>query len=103
MKRIFILAVMGVLIPSPILAVSAEEIVERLEENTVFKTSRVEGSMVINDRIGRKESTFISYGRGVDDMLVEFREDSTHVLNAVSPGMTAALAFAEYIVDNMKK
>ena len=28
--------------------------------------------MVINDRIGRKESTFISYGRGVDDMLVEF-------------------------------
>ena len=42
-------------------------------------------------------------GRMVDDMLVEFREDSTHVLNAVSPGMTAALAFAEYIVDNMKR
>jgi len=42
-------------------------------------------------------------GRMVDDMLVEFRQDSTHVLNAVSPGMTAALAFAEYIVDNMKR
>ena len=42
-------------------------------------------------------------GRMVDDMLVEFRGDSTHILNAVSPGMTAALAFAEYVVDNMKR
>ena len=42
-------------------------------------------------------------GRMVDDMLVEFRGDSTHILNAVSPGMTAALAFAEYVVDNMNR
>lgn len=39
----------------------------------------------------------------VDDMLVEFRENSTHVLNAVSPGMTCSLAFAKYVVDNMDK
>ena len=40
-------------------------------------------------------------GRMVDDMLVEFRENSTHVLNAVSPGMTSSLAFAEYVVDRI--
>jgi len=40
-------------------------------------------------------------GRMVDDMLVEFREGSTHILNAVSPGQTAALAFAEYVVDRI--
>jgi (S)-2-hydroxyglutarate dehydrogenase len=40
-------------------------------------------------------------GKMVDDMLVEFREDSTHVLNAVSPGMTSSLAFAEYVVERI--
>ena len=40
-------------------------------------------------------------GKMVDDMLVEFRPGSTHILNAVSPGMTAALAFAEYVVDRI--
>jgi hypothetical protein len=34
-------------------------------------------------------------------MVVEFRPGSTHILNAVSPGMTAALAFAGYVVDNL--
>lgn len=40
-------------------------------------------------------------GRMVDDMRVEFLDRSTHVLNAVSPGMTSALAFAGHVVDNM--
>lgn len=40
-------------------------------------------------------------GRLLDDLLVEFRPESTHVLNAVSPGLTAALAFAEYVVDRL--
>ena len=39
----------------------------------------------------------------IDDMVVEFKKDSTHVLNAVSPGMTCSLAFAKYVVDNMNK
>jgi len=72
MKRILIRVVIAFIVPSSVFAVSAEDVVRRLEKNTVFETSRVEGSMVINDRFGRKESTFISYGRGTDDMLVEF-------------------------------
>jgi L-2-hydroxyglutarate oxidase len=35
----------------------------------------------------------------VMDFLVEQAENSTHVLNAVSPAFTSALSFAEYIVD----
>ena len=41
-------------------------------------------------------------GRMVKDMLVVFRKDSTHILNAVSPGLTSCLAFAEYVVDNIE-
>ncbi|MBI2167814.1 MAG: L-2-hydroxyglutarate oxidase [Candidatus Omnitrophica bacterium] len=40
-------------------------------------------------------------GRLVDDLLVEFQEGSTHILNAVSPGMTSSLAFAEWVADRL--
>lgn len=40
-------------------------------------------------------------GRLVDDLLVEFHEGSTHILNAVSPGMTCSLAFAEWVADRL--
>ncbi len=39
----------------------------------------------------------------VMDFVVESGRDSTHVLNAVSPGFTASFAFAEYIADQMMK
>ena len=59
-------------LPSLLLAISAEEIIEKLEENMVTETSRVDGAMIIRDRFGTKESTFISHARGTDDMLIEF-------------------------------
>lgn len=40
-------------------------------------------------------------GRMVGDMVVEYRDGSTQILNAVSPGMTAALAFAVHVVDRI--
>jgi outer membrane lipoprotein-sorting protein len=72
MKRWVIAALMLTVIPSSLFAVSAEEIIRKLEENTVFKTSRVDGDMIIRDRFGTKKSSFISYSRGTDDMLIEF-------------------------------
>ena len=72
MKRLVIAALVLAVIPSLLFAVSAEEIVRKLEENTVVETSRVDGTMVISDRFGTKKSSFISYSRGTDDMLVEF-------------------------------
>ncbi len=40
-------------------------------------------------------------GSMVNDLIVEYYPDQTHVLNAVSPGMTSALAFAEVVVDRI--
>lgn len=41
-------------------------------------------------------------GEMCNDFIVDFQLDSTHILNAVSPGMTCALPFAEYVVRGMK-
>ncbi len=40
-------------------------------------------------------------GKMVSDLVVEYRPEQTHVLNAVSPGMTSALPFAEEVVNNI--
>jgi outer membrane lipoprotein-sorting protein len=53
-------------------ALTAEEIIDRMEENTVFETSRAEGVMIIEDRFGTKETRFISYSRGKETTLIEF-------------------------------
>ena len=34
------------------------------------------------------------------DFVIEGDEFSTHILNAVSPGWTTSLAFAEHVIDN---
>ncbi len=36
----------------------------------------------------------------VMDFMIEGDERSTHILNAISPGFTCSLPFAEYVVDN---
>ena len=41
-------------------------------------------------------------GHLLDDIVVEYHEKSTHVLNAVSPGMTASFAFAEHLVNEIQ-
>lgn len=40
-------------------------------------------------------------GKMVSDLIVEYHPEQTHVLNAVSPGMTSALPFAEEVVNNI--
>lgn len=40
-------------------------------------------------------------GAFLDDMLVEERERAVHVLNAVSPGLTCALPFAEHVAERV--
>ena len=54
-------------------------------------------------RSGIRAQMVDSEGRLVNDILVETRNDSTHVLNAVSPGLTCSLSFAEYLVQNLLK
>ena len=52
-------------------------------------------------RSGIRAQMVDNSGRMVNDMVVEYLPASTHVLNAVSPGMTAALAFAGHVVDEI--
>lgn len=40
-------------------------------------------------------------GKLVDDLLIESKEGGVHVLNAVSPGLTCSLAFADYLCDQL--
>ncbi len=40
-------------------------------------------------------------GRMVDDLLIEEQNSALHVLNAVSPGLTCSLAFAEYLAEKV--
>ncbi len=68
-KFLFILLI---LIPSNLFSITPEEIIERLEENIVYDTSYMEGSMIIHDRFGEKVSTFIGYSEGTDNSLIEF-------------------------------
>jgi len=39
----------------------------------------------------------------VMDYVVEQGENSTHVLNAVSPAFTSAFSFSKFIVDEVEK
>ena len=39
----------------------------------------------------------------VMDFVVEHGENSTHVLNAVSPAFTSAFSFSKFIVDKVEK
>lgn len=54
-------------------------------------------------KAGIRAQLVSSRGKFLFDMLVEHGEKSTHVLNAVSPGMTCSLAFAEYLTDEIVK
>jgi L-2-hydroxyglutarate oxidase LhgO len=38
-------------------------------------------------------------GKLVDDFVIEQGRNSTHILNAVSPGWTSAFPFAQHIID----
>ncbi len=53
-------------------ALTGEEIIERLDENQTWSTAIIEGRMIISDRFGDRESTYIAHSEGADRFLVEF-------------------------------
>ena len=58
-------------------------------------------SMVRPYRSGIRAQVVDRAGNMVEDLVVEYRDHSTHVLNAVSPGMTCSLPFAEHVVASI--
>ena len=54
-----------------------------------------------SNKVGiRAQMLDIETGRMVNDFLVESGENSTHIINAISPAWTSAFSFARYIYDN---
>jgi L-2-hydroxyglutarate oxidase len=54
---------------------------------------------LVPDQSGIRAQLVDRRGRLADDFVFERTEKSFHVLNAVSPAMTSALAFAEHVAD----
>ena len=71
-QKILILTAMLIFITAGLFAITAEEIIEKMELNLVYDTAIVEGRMVINDRFGTRTSTYISYTEGEEKSLLEF-------------------------------
>ena len=77
MKKILIVkiltALLVLLLVVPALsAITPAEIIDKMEENQVYDTSRVVGSMITTDKYGTIKRTFVSYARGDDESLIEF-------------------------------
>lgn len=71
-QKILILIAFLIFIAAGLFAITAEEIIEKMELNLVYDTAIVEGRMVINDRFGTRTSTYISYTEGEEKSLLEF-------------------------------
>lgn len=68
-----VLVVLAVTLSAPGLsALTADEIVERMEQNQTHPTSYIEGEMIISDRFGDRVSTFEAYTEGQERYLLEF-------------------------------
>lgn len=63
----------------------------------------VSEAMLSPARSGIRAQVVDKAGGLVSDILVEYGPRSCHVLNAVSPGMTCALSFAEELADDIMK
>lgn len=61
----------------------------------------VRADKIVPYRSGIRAQVVNKDGKLVDDILVERHASSTHVLNAVSPGMTCSLAFADYLTKQI--
>jgi outer membrane lipoprotein-sorting protein len=53
-------------------ALTADEILQKLEDMNVYKTAYMEGEMHITDSLATRVKSFKSWTRGSDDMLIEF-------------------------------
>lgn len=73
MGRKFIVWVLLLLCFSPaIYSITIEEIVNKLEGNLYFDTAKTTGELIIKDRFGTTETSFISYAEGSEKVLIEF-------------------------------
>ncbi|MDP3881856.1 MAG: L-2-hydroxyglutarate oxidase [Nanoarchaeota archaeon] len=63
----------------------------------------VEARDILPYRAGIRAQMVSTNGQMLDDLVVEYRENSTHVINAVSPSMTCALPFGRKVAETIVK
>jgi outer membrane lipoprotein-sorting protein len=73
MRRIiYLIGALSLTASLSVSAITAEEIVAKVEANEINEAERIEGSMTISDRFGTRMKTFVSHASGADKMLLEF-------------------------------
>jgi len=70
-----------------------------VEEIEKIYSGPIDSKKISPYRSGIRAQLVNSKGIMIDDFLIEETENSIHVLNTVSPGLTSSLAFAKHIVD----
>lgn len=71
-KVISLLLLLLLVLPSFLFALSGEEIIRKMDEQSTFETSSSTGTIRTTDRFGTKESTFKAWARGTSESLIEF-------------------------------
>ena len=82
-----------------------EEFIQSLMKTKLLDKVRdlvpnIELNELIRSYSGIRAQLVDDNGELVDDLVVKEHDDSIHILNAVSPGMTCSIPFANYVVDN---
>jgi outer membrane lipoprotein-sorting protein len=72
MYKFFTALLLILLIMFPVSAMTAEEIVQAMDDLETFEQSYSEGKIITTDRFGEKKSTFRAWSQGAHDSLIEF-------------------------------
>ena len=72
MKKILFLLIICFLTGTSVFALTADEIMRKVDQNETFNTAKSVGSMIIVDRFGERKSDFIAYSEGQAKSLIEF-------------------------------
>jgi outer membrane lipoprotein-sorting protein len=72
LQRLLILTILLICIPAMLFALSADEIITKMDRLSTFATTFATGSIQTTDRFGTKTSLFKSWSQGEKDSLIEF-------------------------------
>ncbi len=72
LQRLLILTILLLCIPAMLFALSADEIITKMDRLSTFATTFATGSIQTTDRFGTKTSLFKSWSQGEKDSLIEF-------------------------------
>ena len=72
LQRLLMLTILLLCIPAILFALSADEIITKMDRLSTFATTFATGSIQTTDRFGTKTSLFKSWSQGEKDSLIEF-------------------------------